>query len=63
MTAFRRVFNPLGTLVGVLLVAFTVSGFTLAGIEPWVKDVINGTMLLVAIAAVAALRRRNTRTA
>ena len=62
-TAFRRVFNPLGTMVGVLLVAFTVSGFTLAGIEPWVKDVINGTMLLVAIAAVAALRRRNTRTA
>jgi ribose transport system permease protein len=62
-TAFRRVFNPLGTMVGVLLVAFTVSGFTLAGIEPWVKDVINGTMLLVAIAAVAALRRRNIRTA
>ena len=29
-----------------------------SGIEPWVKDVINGTMLLVAIAAVAALRRR-----
>jgi ribose transport system permease protein len=62
-TAFRRVFNPLGTVVGVLLVAFTVSGFTLAGIEPWVKDVINGAMLLVAIAAVAALRRRNTRAA
>ena len=58
-TAFRRVFNALGTTVGVLLVAFTVSGFTLAGIDPWVKDVINGTMLLVAVAAVAALRRRN----
>lgn len=58
-TAFRHVFNALGTTVGVLLVAFTVSGFTLAGIDPWVKDVINGTMLLVAVAAVAALRRRN----
>jgi len=58
-TAFRRTFNALGTTVGVLLVAFTVSGFTLAGIEPWVKDVINGVMLLVAVAAVAALRRRN----
>jgi ribose transport system permease protein len=58
-TAFRRNFNALGTTVGVLLVAFTVSGFTLAGIEPWVKDVINGTMLLVAVAAVAALRRKN----
>jgi ribose transport system permease protein len=58
-TAFRRVFNALGTTVGVQLVAFTVSGFTLAGIDPWVKDVINGTMLLVAVAAVAALRRRN----
>jgi ribose transport system permease protein len=57
-TAFRRWFNPLGTVVGVLLVAFTVSGFTLAGIEPWVKDVINGAMLLVAVTAVAALRRR-----
>jgi ribose transport system permease protein len=56
-TAFRRGFNPLGTVVGVLLVAFTVSGFTLAGIEPWVKDVINGVLLLVAVAAVAALRR------
>ena len=30
-TAFRRGFNPLGTVVGVLLVAFTVSGFTLGG--------------------------------
>lgn len=58
-TAFRRTFNALGTTVGVLLVAFTVSGFTLAGIDPWVKDVINGAMLLVAVAAVAALRRRN----
>jgi ribose transport system permease protein len=58
-TAFRRNFNALGTTVGVLLVAFTVSGFTLAGIDPWVKDVINGTMLLVAVAAVAALRRKN----
>jgi ribose/xylose/arabinose/galactoside ABC-type transport system permease subunit len=56
-TAFRRGFNVLGTVVGVLLVAFTVSGFTLAGIDPWVKDVINGTMLLVAVAAAAALRR------
>lgn len=58
-TAFRRWFNPLGTVVGVLLVAFTVSGFTLAGIDPWVKDVINGALLLVAVAAVAALRRRS----
>lgn len=58
-TAFRRWFNPLGTVVGVLLVAFTVSGFTLAGIDPWVKDVINGSLLLVAVAAVAALRRRS----
>jgi ribose transport system permease protein len=56
-TAFRRGFNVLGTVIGVLLVAFTVSGFTLAGIEPWVKDVINGALLLVAVAAVAALRR------
>jgi ribose transport system permease protein len=61
-TAFRRGFNPLGTVVGVLLVAFTVSGFTLAGIEPWVKDVINGALLLVAVAAVAALRRHRLNT-
>jgi ribose transport system permease protein len=59
-TAFRRGFNVLGTVIGVLLVAFTVSGFTLAGIEPWVKDVINGAMLLIAVAAVAALRRSRT---
>jgi ribose transport system permease protein len=59
-TAFRRVVNPLGTVLGVLLVAFTVSGFTLAGIDPWVKEVINGTMLLVAVAVVAALRRRSS---
>ncbi len=58
-TAFIRTFNARGTAVGVLLVAFTVSGFTLAGIEPWVKDVINGAMLLVAVAAVAALRRHS----
>ena len=59
-TAFRRWFNPLGTVVGVLLVAFTVSGFTLAGIDPWVKDVINGTLLLLAVALVALLRRRSS---
>ena len=62
-TAFRRWFNPLGTVVGVLLVAFTVSGFTLAGIDPWVKDVINGTLLLLAVALVALLRRRSSATA
>lgn len=62
-TAFRRWFNPLGTVVGVLLVAFTVSGFTLAGIDPWVKDVINGTLLLLAVALVALLRRRSSASA
>lgn len=57
-TAFQRDFNVWGTVVGVLLVAVTVSGFTLAGIAPWVKDLINGVLLLVAVAAMAALSRR-----
>lgn len=61
-TARRYGFNVVGTVVGVLLVAFTVSGFTIAGIDPWVKDVINGALLLVAVAAMAALRRRNAAT-
>lgn len=57
-TAFGRGFNVWGTVVGVLLVAVSVSGFTLAGIDPWVKDVINGVLLLGAVAAMAALNRR-----
>jgi ribose transport system permease protein len=57
-TGFRGGFNVWGTVVGVLLVAFTVSGFTLAGIDPWVKDVINGVLLLVAVATMAAIGRR-----
>ncbi|MFT4084945.1 MAG: ABC transporter permease [Nocardioides sp.] len=49
-TAFRPgFFNILGTMVGVLLVAFSVSGLTQAGVNSAVQDVFNGAALLVAV--------------
>ena len=42
-------YNVFGTLIGVVFVAESVSGLTLAGAASWVPDVFNGAALVVAI--------------
>lgn len=54
-------FNPVGTLIGVLLVATGFSGLTLLGVEAWVQPIFYGVVLLLAIgtpALLTALRGR-----
>jgi ribose transport system permease protein len=51
-------FNVAGTLIGVMLVATSVSGLTLAGASSWVSPVFNGAALLVAVGLATFLRAR-----
>ncbi len=51
-------FNVLGTVIGVLFVAVSVSGLTLAGAENWVDAVFNGAALIIAVFVSSVLRRR-----
>lgn len=50
--------NVLGAVIGVLFVAFSVNGLTLAGVASWVDPVFNGTALLVAIGLSTYLSRK-----
>jgi ribose transport system permease protein len=43
-------FNVIGTIVAVLLLAFTVSGLQQVGVQPWIQFVVQGGALLVAVA-------------
>jgi ribose transport system permease protein len=43
-------FNALGTLVGIYLLVIGITGLQLLGVEPWVSDVFNGGMLVLAVA-------------
>jgi ribose transport system permease protein len=43
-------FNALGTLVGIYLLVVGITGLQLLGVEPWVSDVFNGGMLVLAVA-------------
>jgi len=51
-------FNVLGTIVGLLLVAVAVSGLTLAGSPSWVSSVVNGLLLILAVAGSNLFKRR-----
>ena len=51
-------FNVIGTMIGVLFVATSVSGLTLAGASDWVQPVFNGGALLVAVVLSTYLTRR-----
>lgn len=51
-------YNVLGAVVGVLFVAVSVSGLTLAGAAEWVPAVFNGAALIIAVAVSTLLTRR-----
>jgi ribose transport system permease protein len=51
-------FNVIGTVIGVLFVAVSVSGLTLAGAQNWVDAVFNGAALIIAVFVSSILRRR-----
>ena len=50
-------FNVWGTLVGVYLLGAGVSGLQQLGFAPWVQDLFNGAVLLVAVAVSGYLTR------
>lgn len=51
-------FNVIGTMIGVLFVAVSVSGLLLAGAKSWVDSVFNGVALILAVFVSTVLRRR-----
>jgi ribose transport system permease protein len=51
-------FNVMGTVIGVLFVAASVSGLTLSGASSWASPVFNGAALLVAVGLATYLGRR-----
>lgn len=51
-------FNVLGTLVGLVVVALTVSGLTLFGVPAWVSNIVNGVLLVGAVAASQFFKRQ-----
>jgi ribose transport system permease protein len=53
--------SVLGVVVGVLFVAVSVSGLTLAGAPVWISQVFNGAALLLAVAIASFGRRIATR--
>ena len=43
-------FNVIGTIVGVLLLAFMVGGLQIVGVASWINDAVQGVALIVAVA-------------
>jgi ribose transport system permease protein len=50
-------FNVAGTIVGLLFLAFGVSGLSLLGLEAWVQNVFTGIALILALGLAAFFRR------
>jgi len=53
-------FNPIGTFIGIYLLATGVLGLQLLGYTGWVEDVFYGAVLIVAVTVSALIRRRTT---
>jgi ribose transport system permease protein len=51
-------FNVVGTIVGVLFIAVSVDGLSLAGASDWVQPVFTGSAVIVAVAASTVFARR-----
>ncbi|GLU29846.1 ABC transporter permease [Brucella sp. NBRC 12950] len=56
-------FNVWGTLVGVFLLGAGVSGLQQLGFAPWVQDLFNGAMLLIAVSLSGFLNKSHRRRA
>jgi ribose transport system permease protein len=55
-------YNVLGTITGVLLLAFTVGGLQEVGVAPWISSAVQGVALIVAVGLSAwAVRLRSSR--
>jgi ribose transport system permease protein len=55
-------YNVIGTVVAVLLLAFTVSGLEQVGVAPWIESVVQGVALVTAVAFSSwAIRKRTAR--
>jgi ribose transport system permease protein len=55
-------YNVIGTVVAVLLLAFTVSGLEQIGVAPWIEAVVQGVALVAAVAFSSwAIRLRSAR--
>jgi ribose transport system permease protein len=55
-------YNVIGTVVAVLLLAFTVSGLEQVGVAPWIEAVVQGVALVAAVAISSwAIRLRSAR--
>ncbi|CAN5364679.1 ABC transporter permease [soil metagenome] len=52
-------FNVGGTVIAVLFVSVSVSGLVLAGVHPWVEQVFQGTVLILAV-TISTLTRKRT---
>lgn len=54
-------FNVLGSMIAIYFIAFSVTGFQLAGVDPWINDIFNGTALFVAVAISTTIGRKRAR--
>jgi ribose transport system permease protein len=52
-------FNVGGTIIAVLFVAVSVSGLVLGGVQPWVEQVFQGSVLILAVTISTVARRRH----
>jgi ribose transport system permease protein len=53
-------YNVPGTVLGLIFTSTTISGLELVGLSPWVTDVVNGGVVVVAIAISAQVKRGRT---
>ena len=53
-------YNVPGAILGLLVVGTVISGLSLVGVAPWVQDVFDGLILIVAVAVSQAFRRQRT---
>jgi len=59
-TLIPGTYNVPGTVLSLIFLGTAVSGLTLLGIEPWVNDVFNGSIVVLAVGFSAYFGRRRT---
>ncbi len=51
-------FNVIGTMIAIFFLAFTVTGFSLAGVANWINDTFNGAALFFAVLVSTIIGRK-----